>query len=344
MLEVHAISEALAPVSAFGWEDSNAECTWLTFAARMQSPSRRLPPLDLLLAFEAVARHGSVTRGAAERFITQSAMSRQIQALEDELGRPLFVRRHRALELTDAGRRLQAACAQALEPLRDVVAELRAPAAREWLALTTTPSFASLWLIPRLAGFTREHPGLDVRLDASFERRDLRRDGFDLAVRYGRDGATPGQRLFGEAIVPLCSPQLLHDGEAPLQRPADLAGHTLLQLLPGPSNAATGIPVDWDSWLAAEGLPQLRPRATLQFSSYNEAVAAAVAGQGLVLGRRPLMDALIDEGRLCPPFGGMAGPPTAWAYHLVLEPAAAQRPAVQALAQWLRQACAVAAD
>ncbi|MBP6899093.1 MAG: LysR family transcriptional regulator [Burkholderiaceae bacterium] len=306
----------------------------------MQDHPRRLPPLDLLLAFEAVARHGSVTRGAAERFITQSAMSRQIQALEDELGTALFLRRHRALELTEAGRRLQAACAQALEPLRDIVAELRAPPAREWLAVTTTPSFASLWLIPRLAGFTREHPGLDVRLDASFERRDLRRDGFDLAVRYARDGASEGQRLFGEAIVPVCGPQLLADGEAPLRTPADLAGHTLLQVLATPGATASGMPVDWESWLAALGLPQVRPRATLQFSSYNEAVAAAVAGQGLVLGRRPLVDGLIAEGRLCLPFGVQAT--TAWAYHLVLEPTAAQRPAVQALVQWLLQACAAA--
>jgi DNA-binding transcriptional LysR family regulator len=147
-------------------------------------------------------------------------MSRQIQALEDDLGTPLFHRRHRALELTDAGMRLLAVCTTVLAQLRETAAAIRAPTAREQLAVTTTPSFASLWLIPRLAGFTGAHPGVDVRLDASFERRDLKRDGFDLAVRYGLVGSTEGQRLFGESIVPVCSPALLKRPMAPwLRRP-----------------------------------------------------------------------------------------------------------------------------
>ena len=92
----------------------------------------------------------------------------------------------------------------------------------ELLALTTTPSFAAFWLIPRLADFTRAHPGTDVRLDASFERRDLKRDGFDIAVRYGPAGAagTAGQRLFGEALVPVCAPALVVRPDAPQPSPA----------------------------------------------------------------------------------------------------------------------------
>ena len=295
----------------------------------MQNNPHRLPPLDLLVSFEAVARQGSITRGAAERFVTQSAMSRQIAALEADLGTPLFQRRHRALALTDAGRRLLAACTPVLAQLRETFAAIRAPNARELLAVTTTPSFASLWLIPRLAGFTRQHPGMDVRLDASFERRDLQRDGFDLAVRYGPAARADGQWLFGEAIVPVCSPGLAQRADAPLATPADLARHTLLQVASQPG----AMPLEWDSWLQALGMPQVQPRATLTLSGYNEMVAAAVAGQGIALGRRPLVDALLQSQQLVVPFGTAAD--TAWAYFLVVAPLARQRPAVQALAAWL---------
>ena len=145
----------------------------------MHRDPARLPPLDLLAAFESAARHLSFTRAANERFVTQSAMSRQIQALEQDLGVALFRRHHRALTLTDDGQRLHAACAAVLAHLRDTVAQIRAPQRREVLSLTTTPGLASLWLIPRLPRFTRTHPGIDVRLDTSLEWRDLRADGFD---------------------------------------------------------------------------------------------------------------------------------------------------------------------
>src|SRR5215212_1094441 len=155
----------------------------------MQKPLDRLPPLDLLASFEAAARHLSFTRAGEERFVTQSAISRQIRALEDELGVALFKRRHRALSLTEHGLKLHQTCTATLDQLRTTIAEIRAPSRREVLSLTTTPGLASLWLIPRLPQFTRVHPGIDVRLDASFEQRHLRHDGFDLAIRYGRVGA-----------------------------------------------------------------------------------------------------------------------------------------------------------
>lgn len=296
----------------------------------MSRDLQRLPPLDLLVSFEAVARLGSITRGAAERFVTQSAMSRQIAALEADLGTPLFQRRHRALALTDAGRRLLAACTPVLAQLRDTVQAIRAPQARALLSVTTTPSFAALWLIPRLSGFTRDHPGVDVRLDASYERRDLQRDGFDLAVRYGRADRAEGERLFGEAIAPVCSPALRRQADAPLAGPADLAHHTLLQVAATPQG---GIPLEWESWLQAAGLPQVQPRAMLTFNQYNEAIAAAVAGQGVALGRRPLIDALLARRQLVVPFSGITA--TERVYSVLVAPAAQSRPAVQALARWL---------
>ena len=297
----------------------------------MRKDPDRLPPLDLLLAFEAAARHLSFTRAADERFVTQSAISRQIRSLEDDLGVELFARGHRALALTAPGQKLLLACQGVLAQLRRTVSSIRAPNAREVLALSTTPSFASYWLIPRLHLFTQANPGIDVRLDASYEVRDLRADGFDVAVRYQRANATDGERLFSETMLPVCAPALRRSKDAPLKVPADLRHHTLLEVegMPG-----TGAPVEWDSWLQANGVPDLEPRSKLTFSSYNEVVAAAVAGQGVGLGRRPLLDGLLRTKQLVAPFGEARE--TAKAYFILTDAAARTRPAVRALEDWLR--------
>lgn len=296
----------------------------------MRIDTDRLPPLDLLAAFDAVARHGSITLAAQERFLTQSAVSRQIKALEAHLGSELLRRRHRAVELTEDGQRLAAAVRSALGLVRAAVSEIRAPQRREVIALTTTPGLASLWLIPRLAGFTRKHPGVDVRIDATLDPRDLARDGFDLAIRYGPVGRSPGQSLFEEVLQPACTPALAGARRPALRLPADLAGHTLLQVA-GP--LGSGMPMEWQSWLQAAGVPELEPAALLTFSNYDAAVAAALAGQGVVLGRRPLIDDLLARGDLVTPFTG------AWAsargYFLIGEAMAARRPAVRALHDWL---------
>ena len=294
----------------------------------MPKPIDRLPPLDLLVTFEAAARQLSFTRAADERFLTQSAVSRQVRALEEDLGVALFRRGHRRIELTEPGRRLHAACSELIGSLRRTVASIRAPARRETLALTTTPGFASLWLIPRLADFTREHPGVDVRLDASFETRGLRAEGFDLAIRYGRPGHVEGRQVFAEAILPVCSPKLLK--QAPLARPADLRQHVLLQVV---GQGGAGMPVEWGPWLQAAGLPDLQPRATLSFSGYGEAIAAALAGQGVALGRRPLVDTLLKRRQLVTPFEGSTA--SSRAYFLLVEPGARERPAVRAFEAWL---------
>lgn len=300
----------------------------------MRKPADRLPPLDLLAAFEAAARHLSFTRAGAERFVTQSAMSRQIRALEDDLGVALFRRGHRALALTEHGLKLQRTCEVVLRQLRSTVGEIRAPSRREVLALTTTPGFASLWLIPRLPAFTRAHPGIDVRLDASLERRNLKADGFDLAVRYGAAGSTEGQALFREAMQPVCSPKLLRAGP-PLRRPEDLRLHTLLQLGGGGGGDA-GMPLEWEPWLQAAGVPGLQPAATLSFSGYGEAIAAALAAQGVALGRRPLVDALLRKRQLVAPFEELTMPTRA--YFLIVDPPSRARPAVRALEAWLLEA------
>jgi len=301
----------------------------------MQSDPRRLPPLDLLMAFDAAARHLSFTKAAAERFLTQSAVSRQIAALEEDLGVPLFRRRHRALELTDDGTRLARATAAALAEVREAVQAIRAPRQREVVALTTTPGFASLWLIPRLARFVGAHPRIDVRIDASYEPRELVGEGFDLAVRYGskeKHAGAGADALFTETVQPLCAPSLLK-GPLPLRRPQDLVRHTLLHINT-PTGDAPGMPIEWQAWLQTVGMPAFEPAATLTFTNYDTAAAAAVEGQGVLLGRRPLTDRLIAQGRLVAPFKGQMA--SERGYYVVLEAVAARRPAGAAFVQWLR--------
>src|SRR5205814_6544999 len=190
-----------------------------------------IPSLDLLQGFEAAARHLSFTKAGEELFLTQSAVSRQIKELEDQLGVELFHRRHRALALTEAGQQFYAAAAAVLTTMRTATSRLKAHGGKRPLAVTTTASFAALWLIPRLAGFRRTHPGVDVRITADTRVQDLERDGLDVAIRHGPPSlAGPNaQRLFGERVFPVCSPKLLKDKSRPLRVPADLKNHVLLQ-------------------------------------------------------------------------------------------------------------------
>jgi LysR family transcriptional regulator, glycine cleavage system transcriptional activator len=295
----------------------------------MQKDPARLPPLDRVVVFDAAARHLSFTKAAAERFLTQSAVSRQIAALEEDLGVKLFQRHHRQLELTADGRRLAVAVAAALAELREAVAAIRSPSRREVLSLTTTPGLASLWLIPRLARFTSAHPGIDVRIDVTYGVRTMAAEGFDIAIRYGRSEATAGTPMFEESVQPVCAPALLKRG-VPLKSPRDLHAHTLLQVA---TPAGAGIPLEWQLWLQAVGAPGVEPAATLTFSNYDSAVQAALAGQGVVLGRRPLIDALLKQRLLVAPFKSETA--SARGYFLVVEPASAHKPATRALASWL---------
>ena len=204
-----------------------------------------LPPLDLLVGFESAARHLSFTKAGEELYLTQSAVSRQIKELEDQLGVPLFQRRHRALALTEAGHQFYAAAAQALSTMRTATERLRSQTGRKALSVTTTHSFASLWLIPRLAGFTRDHPGVDVRITADIKMQDLERDGLDLALRHGPASlAGPNAlRLFGEKVFPVCSPKLLQQEAArETGRPAQPRPAAVRRPRGAPSRGCTGRP------------------------------------------------------------------------------------------------------
>ena len=239
-----------------------------------------MPALDLLVGFEAAARHLSFTKAGEELYLTQSAVSRQIKDLEDQLWLPLFERRHRALALTEAGQQFYAAAAQVLTTMRAATERLRQQGSRKKpLSVTTTNSFAALWLIPRLAGFTRDHPGVDVRITAETRVQDLERDGLDLAIRHGPAAlAGPNAvRLFGEKVFPVCSPKLLKAKK--LDKPADLKDHVLLQYYDPDIRHPW---LHWKTWLEVERIAELRPAGTLSFSGYEQIIPAAVAGHGVV--------------------------------------------------------------
>src|SRR4030088_911171 len=293
-----------------------------------------IPSLDLLQGFEAAARHLSFTKAGEELFLTQSAVSRQIKDLEGQLGVPLFERRHRALLLTEAGQQFYASAAQVLATMRTATERLRAHSGRRRpLSVTTTNSFASLWLIPRLAGFTRAHPGVDVRITAETRVQDLERDGLDLAIRHGPASlAGPNPvRLFGERVFPVCSPRLLRDPKRPLKQPADLREHCLLQY-DDPDGRHPWL--HWKPWLEVAGLTDFRPAATLSFSGYEQIIPAAIAGHGVALGRSPLVQDLLLSKELVVPFKSTADP--ARRYFSVVAKDAAGRPEVAAFVEWLK--------
>jgi len=295
--------------------------------------STRLPALDLLVGFESAARHLSFTKAGEELFLTQSAVSRQIKELEEQLGVPLFERRHRALLLTEAGQQFYASAAQVLATMRAATERLRAHSGRRRpLSVTTTHSFAALWLIPRLAGFTRTHPGIDVRITAETRVQDLDRDGLDLAIRHGPAAlAGPNAvRLMGERVFPVCSPKLLK--KIPLEKPADLAHHVLLQY-DDPDGRHPWL--HWKTWLEVERIAELRPAGTLSFSGYEQIIPAAVAGHGVALGRTPLVKDLIASGELAAPFKSSADP--ARAYFAIVSKSAGGRPEVADFVAWLRE-------
>lgn len=296
----------------------------------------RLPSLDLLKGFEAAARLLSFTKAGSELYLSQSAVSRQIQDLEAQLGVELFERKHRSLALTEAGQALYAASAQVLATMRSVTDRLRATRtrSRKTLAVTTTQSFASLWLIPRLSGFTRLHPELDVRISAETRVLDLERDGLDLAIRHGPPTMVGPHalRLFGERVFPVCSPKLMNDPDKPLREPADLRHHVLLKY-DDPDGRHPWM--HWRTWLEVERLTDLRPAGSLVFSGYEQIIPAAVAGYGVALGRSPLVRKLIASGELVVPFKRSADP--ARGYFIIVSKASASRPEVAGFVAWLKE-------
>jgi LysR family glycine cleavage system transcriptional activator len=283
-------------------------------------------------AFEAVARHLNFRAASEEMALTQSAVSRQIQALEEEVGVPLFLRHTRAVELTSAGAQLLLAVTSSLPRIDSAVRQIRQSAGRRSVALTTFASFASMWLIPRLEQFQRDHPDIDIRIDASDNTLDLEVSDVDLALRYGPMATMPAHaiRLFGEQLTPVASPWLLKG--ASLKKPADLSNFALIEA--GDAHSTHLEWLTWRRWFDENGLSKLQPKRWLYFNYAYQMVQAALTGQGVVLARLPMIAEALANGDLVEPLPAqrMDSP---MAYWLVIGPRSGNRPEIKGFCDWL---------
>ncbi len=289
--------------------------------------------LDLLKGFEAAARHLSFTRAAQELSVTQSAVSREIKTLEEQLGQPLFSRLNRGLQLTDAGQALYRATGEALKLIDEATDSIAVTGSKQTLTVTTSAPLASFWLVPKLPRFLRLHPEVDVRSVASDQRLDLERERVDLALRWAPPGSSVpgGEPLFNVEMFPVCSPELGRDGARPLGSAAGLAHHVLLDL---ETVTVRGPWSDWGPWLDAMKLGDLKPAGTLRFSHYDQVVQAAIDGSGIAIGRNPHNAQHLRDGLLVAPLGREAV--VSWGtYFIIVAPRAAKRPVVRAFIAWL---------
>lgn len=311
------------------------------------NPIRQRPlPLDNLRAFEAVARCLSFRQAADELHLTQSAVSRQIKGLEEELGAPLFNRGTRFVELTGPGNTLLRAVAPWLDRLDAGVRQIRQARGRRGVSVTTFASFASLWLIPQMEAFQRAHPDIDMRVSASDTVVDPDAPDFDLALRYCSPASAavqPGAvRLFGEVLTPVISrvlAQHIRDGAAPpLSTPADLAQHTLAEEDDSRPSAEF---LSWQHWLHAHGVAQLQPRRWMYLNFTYQQVQAALAGQGVALARVALVTEPLERGDLVEPFGAAGRLASPYAYWMIVFKGSGDRAEVQQFRAWIEARAAL---
>ncbi|HTT80078.1 MAG TPA: LysR substrate-binding domain-containing protein [Stellaceae bacterium] len=285
----------------------------------------RLPPLNAIKAFEAAARLGSFTRAAEELGVTHGAVSRQVRLLEEWLGAPLFRRTSRSVVAMPAGAELLAEAGPVLDRLAEAALRLRsaAPAAGP-IRVSALPTFAMRWLIPRLADFQRDHPRFDLRiLTASTPDEQFRMEVEAVISGPVRQPGWIGRRFLGEARLPVLSPELMR--RCPLRRPDDLVRHTLL-------HSAT-LPEAWPRWLAAAGVPQLKPLREQVFEHFYFAIQAAIEGLGVVMGPLALVADELREGRLVMPIPEPAL--RTRGYFAYVRAAHSDAPEVSALREWL---------
>lgn len=274
----------------------------------------RLPSLDLVKGFVAVGRRMSITQAADDLCVTQSAMSKQIRSLEDLLGLRLLQRGHRSISFTAEGERLFRVANASLQQLQDAFEALGTRGKRP-VTITASIGVTGLWLLPRLGEFQKRHPGIDVRVAASNAVLDLAAEEIDLAIRYCPEADAPAGalRLFDESIAPVASPAL-KVGNIETER--ELAKCVLLEY------EDRRHWLGWADWLASRGLTPAQARGLLRFNQYDQAIQAAVAGQGVALGRLELIGPMLEDRRLEVPLRGRGTSPTPCSYWLIqAEPA-----------------------
>lgn len=284
-------------------------------------------PLLALRAFAETGRHLSVKRSAEAMGVTSGAVSQQIRQLEERLGVTLFTRTRYGVQLTETGAKVHPSLLMAFDQIAASLETLTAINGQPTLTISTVPSFAASWLVPRLGRFTSANPEIEVRVEATSSLVDLRRDRVDIAIRHGL-GAYPGllsDHLMAPVLLPVAAPSVLETGP-PIDEPADCLAYPLLQ----DSDRA-----DWRLWLKAVGAPD-DPRAERgpSFDDDFLLIRAAVAGQGLALVRDVYAADEIASGRLAL---ALDRPwPTDFAYYAVTQPDGDKRQVVRTFIDWLK--------
>ncbi|GGO84094.1 LysR family transcriptional regulator [Marinobacterium nitratireducens] len=280
-------------------------------------------------AFEAAARLSSFALAAEELFVTPSAISHQIKLLEEQFGVRLFHRMHRAVVLTDAGRLYAEEVTGAFARIDLATRKLGRTDRSDILTVHSTPSFASQWLMPRLARFSASQPDIDVRLNASYPvPPDLLMQGVDIDIRYGTRRLQPAGTMVipfpPETIVPMCTPELAN-GEHPIRTVADLQHHTLIH-----SEICL---VSWRDWLRQHRKVQLDISRGPRFDRSFMAISAAVDGMGILLDSLLLVQRELETGRLVAPFGFEG--PKVQGYTFNILKTQANLPKIRAFQAWI---------
>lgn len=284
-------------------------------------PRRYLPPIPALMALEAVDRLGTASAAAEELSLTQGAISRALQTLEQQLGVPLLIRERQRLRLTPAGQDYVAEVRKALHLLASASITLRANPTGGSLNLAILPAFGMHWLAPRLARFAQSHPEVTVNLSTRLRPFDFAGTAFDAAIHYGRQD-WPGVdylKLMDEEVLAVAAP-----GLPPLARATDILAQPLLQLESRPG--------DWGRWLAHHGTPGQRPPG-MMFDQFATLTQGAIHGMGLALIPTFLIQRELAEHRLVPAFGPAVA--ALGSYYLVWPRATPSRAPLRSFRDWL---------
>jgi LysR family transcriptional regulator, glycine cleavage system transcriptional activator len=295
----------------------------------MATLRERLPPANALVVFEAVARHENFTRAAAELQVTQAAVSRQVQILEDHLGVRLFTRLHRRVELTVPGRELREAVTIGLSHIARVADDVRGTNETGDITVSCSVTFASYWLMSRIAKFRAEFSDVDIRMVASAKVRDLAATGIDLAVRYGRGdwSDVTAKRLFGDRILPVAAPDYVKS-RGPFDSNESMSQATFLHLSKFDRNWVT-----WEHWFEEFGVKPEGKARHLYFDNYTVLMHAAVRGEGLALCGGRLAEDFIQRGELCQPIPQTLD--SEFSFYLLYPDAQRLRPHAKAFRDWL---------
>jgi LysR family glycine cleavage system transcriptional activator len=285
--------------------------------------SRRLPSLNALRCFEVVAGHLSIKKAATTLHVSESAVSRQIRILEQQLGVPLFIRTHNGLEITEAGQRLAIGVKEAFDHIAEAINPFQSD--RDAVTIRVLPTFALRWLYPRLRKFQAQHPLLRVNVQTRINDMNFSDGDADLGIRYGLGNwpAESATELYPEWILPVCAPGYLPSGT--LTGVEDFAKITLLHPLPNRQ--------DWTIWSERSGFGRFDTRAGLDFDALDMALSAAEAGFGIAMTDVVLAHDSIESGRLVAPIRQPV--PTGMSYFLVRPPDLKRKRQVKLLDEWI---------